>query len=244
MKKNIFFMLLAGIVVIVLGMNWRKCQSQEKQSIGADGIFEVSQNQYVSVGNNEMNEVVGVAQDKKIVKNITMSFDYDLVLPTLDDLKKEAPYIFEGILKETDSYVSSSAGGTIETNYYYEVTKVFKGDLQTGEEVKVNSLGGQVSCEEYFAGVDKLSAADEKLAKQKNAYVESLVEGAPMPEVGKKYILFTGYFNGAHNVLGMTQGLFYPEENGSFYRYYPEGLNEKEKIKGIKVQDKKLKVLD
>lgn len=182
--------------------------------------------------------------DRKIVRNISMSFDYELVLPTLEELKEKAPFIFEGKLEKIDSYVSSEAGGTIETDYYYEVTNAFTDNLQIGDIVKVNNVGGCVPCEEYFATVDKKSDADEKLAKQKNVYVESLIEGAPMPEIGKKYILFTGYFNGAYNVVGMNQGLFYPDGNGSYFRYYPKELSEKERIKGIKIQDNKLQLVD
>lgn len=39
MKKNVFVMLLAGILVIFLGVNWKNYQKQEKNSSGGVGLF-------------------------------------------------------------------------------------------------------------------------------------------------------------------------------------------------------------
>lgn len=40
MKKNIILMLLAGILVVVLGLNWKNYQRQEENWSGGVGIFE------------------------------------------------------------------------------------------------------------------------------------------------------------------------------------------------------------
>lgn len=232
--RRSFILLLCGMFVCVSVVVTGKQPKNNERQITEDKIVQAGMKE------QEQSE----SADRKIVRSISISFDYDLALPTLEALKEMAPFIFEGKLEKIDSYVSSEAGGTIETNYYYEITNAFTDNLRIGDIIKVNSVGGCVPCEEYFSKVDKKSNVCEKLAKQKNTYVESLIEGAPMPEIGKKYILFTGYFNGAYNVVGMNQGLFYPDGNGSYFRYYPKDLSEKERIKGIRVQNNKLQCDD
>lgn len=115
------------------------------------------------------------------------------------------------------------------TVYSFAIEKVIKGELKTGDIISVAESGGFVRMSKYIEVYGDAHFPDMPEEQRQNGIMHQSYSGAPLTEVGQKFLLFLGdplaeteREAGAYYTIGGFTGKYIMQSDGLLARYEPE----------------------
>lgn len=177
-------------------------------------------------------------EEKNIILEVGINADFAEDCGSLSELNRNADHVILGTIVNAQAWCDEVS--TVYTDYTVEIENVYKGKLESGNQIVITDIGGVIDAEEYFKYQNdpKILPYKEMSKSESEAYVQYKFEGSWLPKENGKYVWYledNSVGNEKHyNPVNDYQGVFAVTEK-SIQRYEPNQMDEENKIGKIAI---------
>lgn len=190
MKRKMMMLLLAVSLIAIAGCGRENLQSadysnQTQSDISKQGGYNIDNQSKIGVSNLDFASDENDNYNNKNIIICEAGMQDRVISESLDDISANSTQIINATIESVSYEIIQ---GNPWTKIQVKVNSVIRGDIESGDEIIIYSLGGYISLSqhiEYYNDKFRFNMDDSEID---NTMIHYVIEGESEPQVGENHI--------------------------------------------------------
>lgn len=190
MKRKMMMLLLAVSLIAIAGCGRENLQSadysnQTQSDISKQGEYNIDNQSKIGVSNLDFASDESDNYNNKNIIICEAGMQDRVISESLDDISANSTQIINATIESVSYEIIQ---GNPWTKIQVKVNSVIRGDIESGDEIIIYSLGGYISLSqhiEYYNDKFRFNMDDSEID---NTMIHYVIEGESEPQVGENHI--------------------------------------------------------